>query len=112
MEAAGVTFDHINNAVAAENHDITGGLLQVGDMKRTLQVRGQFKTAFDIQKVVVTNTYGDPVYLKDIATIKDTIKNKESYARLDGKNVITLNIIKRSGENLIETSDAVKAAVA
>ncbi len=112
MEAAGVTFDQINNAVAAENHDITGGLLQVGDMKRTLQVRGQFKTAFDIQKVVVTNTYGSPVYLKDIATIKDTLKTSESYARLNGKNVITLNIIKRSGENLIETSDAVKAAVA
>ena len=42
-----------------------------------------------------------PVYLKDIATIKDTLKTSESYARLDGKNVITLNIIKRSGENLI-----------
>ncbi len=111
MEAAGVTFDQVNNAVAAENHDITGGLLQVGDMKRTLQVRGQFKTAFDIEKVVVTNTYGNPVYLKDVATIKDTLKTSESYARLDGKNVITLNIIKRSGENLIETSDAVKAAV-
>ena len=112
MEAAGVSFNDISNAVAAENHDITGGLLQVGDMKRTLQVRGQFKTAFDIQKVVVKNIHGDPVYLKDIADIKDTLKTSESYARLDGNNVITLNIIKRSGENLIETSDAVKAAVA
>jgi multidrug efflux pump subunit AcrB len=112
MEAAGVTFDQINNAVSYENHDITGGLLQVGDMKRTLQVRGQFKTAFDIQQVLVTNTYGNPVYLKDIATIKDTLKTSESYARLDGKNVITLNIIKRSGENLIETSDLVKDEVA
>ena len=86
--------------------------MDVGDMKRTLQVRGQFKTAYDIQQVLVTNTYGTPVYLKDIATIKDTLKTSESYARLDGKNVITLNIIKRSGENLIETSDAVKDAVA
>jgi multidrug efflux pump subunit AcrB len=111
MEAANVTFDQIANAVSYENHDITGGLLQVGDMRRTLQVRGQFKTAFDIQKVLVTNTYGNPVYLKDIAEIKDTLKTSESYARLDGKNVITLNIIKRSGENLIETSDAVKAEV-
>ncbi|MBS1747907.1 MAG: efflux RND transporter permease subunit [Bacteroidetes bacterium] len=112
MEAANVTFDQIANAVSYENHDISGGLLQVGDMRRTLQIRGQFKTAFDIQQVVVTNTYGNPVYLKDIAEIKDTLKTSESYARLDGKNVITLNIIKRSGENLIETSDAVKAEVA
>src|SRR6478609_5895856 len=112
MEAAGVSFNDISNTVATENHDVTGGLLQVGDMKRTLQVRGQFKTAFDIQKVVVKNIHGNPVYLKDIAEIKDTLKTSESYARLDNNNVITLNIIKRSGENLIETSDAVKAAVA
>ena len=111
MEAAGVTFDNIANTVAAENHDVTGGLLQIGDMRRTLQVRGQFKTAFDIQQVVVKNVSGNPVYLKDIATIKDTLKTSESYARLDGKSVITLNIIKRSGENLIETSDAVNASV-
>jgi len=112
MEAAGISFDDINNAVAAENHDITGGLLQVGDMKRTLQVRGQFKTYFDIQKIVIRNVHGNPVYLKDIAEIKDTLKTSESYARLDNNKVITLNIIKRSGENLIETSQAVKAAVA
>ncbi|HEX5153804.1 MAG TPA: efflux RND transporter permease subunit [Parafilimonas sp.] len=112
MEAAGVSFDDISNAVAAENHDITGGLLQVGDMKRTLQVRGQFKTYFDIQKIVIRNIHGNPVYLKDIAEIKDTLKTSESYARLDNNKVITLNIIKRSGENLIETSEAVKEAVA
>ncbi len=80
-------------------------------MKRNLQLKGQFKTANDISQVLVRNTSGAPIYLKDIATIKDTIKERESYARLDGKNVITLNIIKRSGENLIETSDAVKEIV-
>src|SRR6266850_4042725 len=81
-------------------------------MKRTLQVRGQFKNAFDIEKIIVRNTGGAPIYLKDIANIKDTVKQSESYARLDGKNVVTLNIIKRSGENLIETSDDVKGVVA
>jgi multidrug efflux pump len=108
MQAAGVTFDDIANAVARENLDISGGLYDVGDTRRNLQLKGQFKTAYDIQKVVVRNTKGAPIYLKDIADIRDTIKEKESYARLNGKNVITLNIIKRAGENLIETSDAVK----
>jgi multidrug efflux pump len=112
MQAAGITFDNIENAVARENMDISGGLLQVGNMKRTLQLKGQIKTAADIEKVVVRNTKGAAIYLKDIAEIKDTIKEHESYARLDGNNVITLNIIKRSGENLIETSDEVKRVVA
>lgn len=108
MQAAGITFDDIANAIKYENMDISGGLLEVGNMKRNLQLKGQFKTAYDIEKVILRNTSGNPVYLKDIASIKDTIKETESYARLDGKNVVTLNIVKRSGENLIETSDAVK----
>ena len=112
MQSAGVTFDDISNAVARENMDISGGLLDVGSMKRNLQMKGQFHTAFDIEKVIIRNTGGFPIYLKDIAVIKDTTKNAESFARLDGKNVVTLNIIKRSGENLIETSEAVKKVVA
>jgi multidrug efflux pump subunit AcrB len=111
MQSAGVTFDDINTAVVRENLDISGGLLQVGNMKRNLQLKGQLKTANDIAQIVVRNQTGAPVYLKDIADIKDTTKEKESYARLDGKNVVTLNIIKRSGENLIETSDGVKKMV-
>ena len=111
MQSAGITFDDISNAVARENLDISGGLLDVGNMRRTLQLKGQLKTSFDIEKIIIRNTGGAPVYLKDIAIIKDTTKEKESYARLDGKNVVTLNIIKRSGENLIETSEAVQKTV-
>ncbi|MFT3902104.1 MAG: efflux RND transporter permease subunit [Niabella sp.] len=108
MQAARVTFDDISAAIQRENLDISGGLLEVGNMRRNLQLKGQFKTADDIKQVVLRNSFGSPVYLKDIAEIKDTIKETESYARLDGKNVVTLNVVKRSGENLIETSDAVK----
>ena len=111
MQASNLTFDDIANAVARENADISGGLLEVGNMKRTLQVKGQFKNAFDIQKIIVRNTSGSPIYLKDIANITDTVKERESYARLDGKNVVTLNVIKRAGENLIETSDQIKKTV-
>jgi multidrug efflux pump subunit AcrB len=112
MRSANITFDDIANAVARENMDITGGLLEVGHNKRTLQLKGQFHTAGDIEKVVVRSPTGASIYLKDIANIKDTTKERESYARLDGKNVITLNIVKRSGENLIETAEGVKKVVA
>ncbi|MEJ7767722.1 MAG: efflux RND transporter permease subunit [Chitinophagaceae bacterium] len=111
MESANITFDDIANAVARENADISGGLLEVGDMKRTLQLKGQFKTAFDIDKVILRNTAGSPIYLRDIAEVKDTVKERESYARLNGKNVVTLNIVKRAGENLIITSDEIKKRV-
>ncbi|HUQ67385.1 MAG TPA: efflux RND transporter permease subunit [Flavitalea sp.] len=112
MQSSNITFDDIANAVARENLDVSGGLLEVGNMKRSMQLKGQFKTAADIEKIIVRNTSGNPIYLKDIATIKDTTKEKESYARLEGKNVITLNVIKRSGENLIETAEQIKNSVA
>ncbi|MEO6681338.1 MAG: efflux RND transporter permease subunit [Ginsengibacter sp.] len=111
MQSAGLTFDDIAGAVQRENMDISGGLLEVGNMKRMLQIKGQFKNVYDIQEIILRNKFGQPIYLKDIAEIKDTVKTSESYARLNGKNVVTLNIIKRAGENLISTSDNIKAAV-
>ncbi len=112
MTAARVSFMDIENAISRENNDITGGQIEVGKMKRTLRVKGQFNSIADMQNIVVrSSAQGASVYLRDIAELKDTIKEKESYARLDGKNVVTLNIVKRAGENLINCADKVKAAV-
>jgi multidrug efflux pump subunit AcrB len=111
MEVAKVGFTDVEQAIQRENADISGGLLEVGDQKRTLRVNGQFKTAIELQNVIVKNVYGAPFYLKDLASITDTVKEKESYARLDGKNVVTLSIIKRSGENLINASEKINAIV-
>ena len=112
MTAARISFMDIENAISRENNDITGGLIEVGNMKRTLKVKGQFTSVQDLQNIVVrSSAQGASVYLRDIAQLKDTIKDKESYARLDGKNVVTLNIVKRAGENLINCADKVKAAV-
>ena len=107
-----LTYDDISNAIARENLDLSGGLIKVDNMNRNLQIIGQLKSKQDLENIIVRNAYGAPFYLKDIAIIKDTNKNQESYARLDGKNVITLNVIKRSGENLIETSDKIKDLLA
>ena len=113
MTTARVSFTDIETAISRENNDITGGLIEVGNMKRTLKVKGQFASALDMQNIVVrSSAQGASVYLRDIAELKDTIKEKDSYARLDGKNVVTLNIVKRAGENLINCADKVKAAVA
>jgi multidrug efflux pump subunit AcrB len=113
MQAARISFMDIENAISRENNDITGGLIEVGDMKRTLKVRGQFNSVYDLNNIVVrSSAQGSTVYLRDIAVLKDTIKDRESYARLDGKNVVTINIVKRAGENLIEAAGKVKDIVA
>lgn len=112
MQAAQLSFTDIGNAIGYENRDISGGLITVGDMKRTLRVKGQFITANDLNNIIVRNPTGAAIYLKDVAQIIDTVKETESYARLDGKNVVTLNIVKRSGENLISAATKIKNIVA
>lgn len=113
MSQARVSFMDIENAISRENRDITGGTLEVGDMRRTIKVKGQFISSLNLNNIVVrSSAQGATVYLKDIAELKDTIKEKDSYARLDGKNVVTLNIVKRAGENLINAADKIKGIVA
>ena len=112
MQSSGITFDDITFAIQRENLDLSGGLLEVGTMNRNLQLKGQLKNVNDIANIIVRNSNGAPIYLRDVASIKDTVKKNESFARLNGKNVLTLNIIKRNGENLIATTDAVKKIVA
>jgi multidrug efflux pump subunit AcrB len=112
MEASGITFTDIANSIGSENRDLSAGNIRIGNMQPTIQVRGQFITANDMRDIVIKNIYGQPVYLHDIARVVDTVAEKDSYSRINGKNVVTLQIVKRSGENLINTSDKIKGIVA
>ncbi len=111
MHAAQITMDDIERAIKYENMTISGGSVNTGPMKRAIRVVGEFKEVSELENIIVTALPGTPVYLKDIATIHDGFKEKESYARLNGENVITLNVIKRSGENLIATADDIRALI-
>jgi len=111
MQAVQLSMNDIANAVKYENLTISGGTLTTDGVRRVLSVKGEFKDVEQIKNMVVGSTGGAHVYLKDVAEVKDAFKEKESYARLDGKNVITLNIVKRSGYNLIDATDKIKDLV-
>lgn len=108
---AGVDLNDIAQAIGGENVLIPGGQLSVDGMKRSLSVNGEYTDAREIANTVVGSIQGGKVYLKDIAEVVDSHKEQESFARLDKKNVITLNIIKRSGENLIDAADGIRAII-
>lgn len=107
MQAASITMYDIQMAVANENISIPGGNVTMDDMQRSLSVTGEFTNIETIQNLIIRSSSGAQVYLKDIAEVVDSHKEQESYGRLDHKNVITLNVIKRSGQNLIESSDKI-----
>lgn len=107
-EIANITFDDISRAIAMENITLSGGSVDMDGLKRSLNLVGQYKDPNKIGDIVVRGSTGAVVFLKDIAEIKDDFEEKESYARLDHKNVISLNVVKRGGENLIEASDKIR----
>ncbi len=108
MQIADITMRDIENAVKYENMTISGGQIRMDGIKRSVNVIGQYTDAKKIGDIIIRSGSGATVYLKDIATITDGFKEKESYARLDHENVVTLNVIKKSGQNLIDASDKIK----
>ncbi|MEZ5046515.1 MAG: efflux RND transporter permease subunit [Chitinophagaceae bacterium] len=107
MQSLKLSFRDIQNAVAYENIEATPGIVKVEGEQRIISLKKVFKSADDIKNIIVKNPTGAAVYLKDIADVQDTYKEQESFARLNGKNVITLNVIKASGQNLIDASDKI-----
>lgn len=111
MHAAKLSMGDIERAIASENLIISGGAVDMDEMSRTISVSGEFSNIESIKNIVVNSMSGAPVYLKDVADIKDDFLEQESYGHLDNKKVITLNIIKRGGENLIAASDKITAII-
>lgn len=112
MAAAQIGFGDVIQTIGNENITSSAGTVKMDGMRRSINIKSAFKNADQVNNLIVRNPHGQAVYLRDIAEVKDSFKEQESYARLYGKNVITLNIIKRSGENLIEASDKVQALIA
>ncbi len=108
MQAAGLSFNTIRNAVASENLTVSAGQVDTDGMKRNLRVVGEFRRVEEIAGLQLQ----DGVYLKDIAEVKDGFKDRDSYARLRGQDVVTLNVIKKSGKNLIVAVDKIKSILA
>ena len=110
-EAMQVSFNDIAGAIAQENVTVSGGDLLVDNARRTVQVVGDFTSMEEIANVIVKSEGGAPVYLRDLAEVRFVEKEKESYAREYGNPVVTLDVIKRAGENLIAASDGINAII-
>ena len=71
----------------------------------------KYRNVDEIRNIVMTTGSGAMVKLMDIATVRDGFQEPENFARFDGENVITLNVIKKSGENLLSASDKIDAVI-
>src|SRR5690606_5712374 len=108
MQSLKVSFNDIENAVSAENLTMSGGEVLSNEFKRALRVIGQFSSPEQIENLIVKSENQRPIVLKDIANVVYGYKDRTSYARADGLPVISLDVIKRRGQNLLEAADNIK----
>ncbi|MGM0497999.1 MAG: efflux RND transporter permease subunit, partial [Bacteroidota bacterium] len=107
MEAVGLSFAQIENAVRSENLSIPGGELRFNKTNRSIRTIGEFEDVSELRNIVVKNNDDKLVYLKDIADVRMGYAYPDSYARLDKNPVVSLQVIKKSGENLLAATDQI-----
>ena len=108
----GLTILSLQGAVGAENRNNSGGAIRLGKGRFQLKIPGEFKTPEEIYGLVLGTHQGEPVYLKDVATVVDGFKDEMSRSRLDGRSAVNLAVKKRSGENIIAISEQVDKIIA
>ncbi len=110
MTAAQVTFDEIQNAVKYENMTLSGGNLVSQGSRNNIRIVGEIQDPKELENIIV-KSYGGTVYLKDIAVVSFKEKEKTTYAREKGAEVVMLSVKKRSGQNMISAIDQVKERI-
>lgn len=113
LEAFELTFGDIENAVSFENMSISGGDLVVDKTSRSIRTLGEFTRIEEIENIIVKREEADEiVYLRDVAEVKDDFEDPLTYARLDRQPVVSLQVVKKAGENLLNATDKIFTVLA
>lgn len=111
MQSRKLSFNDIANAINMENLTLSAGDFKAEGFNRSVRVVGEFKEVKEIENIIIRSEFQNPVFLKDIASVKMGFEDPTSIARSDQLQVVSLDVIKRSGENLLDASDKIKALV-
>ncbi len=109
MQARQISFWDVMGAIQGSNINATLGAIENNDQKPSISIKNEFQNIEDLRKLVVPGPTGGQVFLDEIAEVIDGTKEQQSFAYLGDKSVITLNVIKKAGQNLIEASDKIYA---
>ncbi|WP_297805126.1 efflux RND transporter permease subunit [uncultured Polaribacter sp.] len=101
MMAAQVSFNDIAGAIQNGNMTMSAGNLITSGQRRTIRILGEINTPLELGDFVVKSEKGNSIYLKDIATISFKDKDKTTYAREFGEEVVMLDVKKRVGKNMV-----------
>jgi len=107
MSPLQVSYKDVEDAIAAENISMSGGDIRMGNIKRSIRMLGEFTDPKEIENIIVKSEKGNIVYLSDIGSVEYGFAERDSYARLEKQPVVSMQVIKKSGENLLSTVEQV-----
>jgi len=112
LESYNLSYEDIFNFVSRNNRLVAAGALDTGAGRFAVKVPGVFEDLDDLLNLPVKTDGLSTVTFKDVATVRRTFKDAESFARLNGERSVSLEISKRIGSNIVEVVDSVKRTVA
>ena len=112
MEAYNLTIEQIGNILRAENINMPAGFIEMGKNDYPLRIQGEFLESDVMKNLVVTNYNGSSVYLKDIAEVRDTIRESKLDTRINGLKGMAMYVQKQSGGNTVKVTKEVDKMLA
>ncbi|NLV19854.1 MAG: efflux RND transporter permease subunit [Bacteroidetes bacterium] len=112
MEAYNLTIEQIGNILRAENMNLPAGYLEMGKTDYPLRIQGEFPESDVLKDIVVTSVNGQSIFLKDVAEVRDTIRETKLDTRLNGAKGMSMYIQKQSGGNTVKVTKEVEEALA
>ena len=109
ITALDLSVDRVVQMLRTENQNVPIGEIYQGDRAYLLRSQGQFETLPQIASLVVMTRAGVPVYLKDIAEVKDTTEDNRSILRINGRAGVRMQVTKQSGTNTVQIAQGVRA---
>ena len=108
----GITWAQLNNAIRSANQNFSGGKLEEGKNDIRIRSTGRFESPQSVMSMIVRRDESGPVYLRDVAEVIETYKEKTDWARARGHQMPFFNFLLQRGGNLIGTMDRIKAEIA
>jgi len=104
LEAYNITVEQIGNILRAENLNMATGNVKMGQMNYPLRVEGEFESSDYIKSIVLGNYNGQVIYLKDIASVRDSVKEMTVDEKINGQAGVRMMILKQSGANTVKVA--------
>ena len=108
LVAYNIPLSDVLGLIAKENVTISAGMLEIDQNKVQVRVPGEFTLPSQLRDLVVVQRDGHPIYLRDIATVSDTFKDLETISRINGETAVSIEVLKRAGENSVELIDQIR----